>query len=450
MESRVQFVTTADGVDIAYRSVGDGYPFVYMRTFPWRHLELELRIPDVRGWYERLGRGRRLIVHDPRGVGLSQRSIASLSLDALVLDVEAVVERLGLERFALGGALTGGAVAVAYAARHPERVSHLVLTMFTPRLSDALELPRLKAVFALRDTDWELYTETMAHVALGWAEGEAAHRFAAFMRECVTPEVDRAYVDAALVMDVTAVLPQVTAPTLVLDRHASWLRSAGARMLAARLPDARLVLVEGEGTPFVGPVEAMAQAIDDFIGDVKGRAATARPLAPGALRTIVFTDMEGSTSLTQRMGDAAARDVMRLHERLVREALRAHGGEEVKALGDGFMASFGSASRALECAVAIQRAIAAHNAGTGEQPIRVRVGLNAGEPIAEEADLFGTAVIVAARLAAAARGGEILAANVVKELAAGKGFRFEDRGSLALRGFDEPVRAFAVAWAATP
>ena len=110
------------------------------------------------------------------------------------------------------------------------------------------------------------------------------------------------------------------------------------------------------------------------------------------------------------------------------------------------MAAFGSTIRALECAVAIQRAFAARNATVPEHPIQVRVGINAGEPIAEEADLFGTAVIVAARLAAAARGGEILAANVVKELAAGKAFRFDDRGLLALRGFDEPVRAFTVGW----
>jgi class 3 adenylate cyclase len=155
--------------------------------------------------------------------------------------------------------------------------------------------------------------------------------------------------------------------------------------------------------------------------------------------------VEGSTALTQRLGDAKAREVLRAHERIVREALRAHGGAEVKAMGDGFMASFSSATRALECAIATQRAFAEHNE-SAEEPIRVRIGLNAGEPIAEEADLFGTAVNLAARIAAQAAGGEILVANVVRELAAGKGFLFVDRGEVALRGFEDPVRLYEVRW----
>jgi class 3 adenylate cyclase len=114
-------------------------------------------------------------------------------------------------------------------------------------------------------------------------------------------------------------------------------------------------------------------------------------------------------------------------------------------MGDGFMASFSSATRALESAIAMQRAFAAHNE-SAEEPILVRVGLNAGEPIAEDEDLFGTAVIEAARIAAAAKGGEILVSNVVRELAKGKEFLFADRGEVALRGFDEPVRLYEVRW----
>jgi len=160
---------------------------------------------------------------------------------------------------------------------------------------------------------------------------------------------------------------------------------------------------------------------------------------------VLFTDVEGSTALTQRLGDSKARDVLRTHERIVREALRAHGGAEVKALGDGFMASFSSATGALECAIAMQRAFAAHNEAAGE-PIRVRIGLNAGEPIAEGADLFGTAVNLAARIAARAAGGEILASDVVRQLVAGKGFLFADRGEVALRGFEDPVRLYELRW----
>ena len=163
--------------------------------------------------------------------------------------------------------------------------------------------------------------------------------------------------------------------------------------------------------------------------------------------TILFTDVEGSTALTERLGDAKAREVLRTHERLVRDGLKRHGGVEVKTMGDGFMASFTSASRALECAITVQHALAARNE-SADEPILVYMGLNAGEPIEEEQDLYGTAVNQAARIAKEARGGEILASDVVRQLVAGKGFLFADRGELALRGFEEPVRVFEVGWEA--
>jgi len=201
-------------------------------------------------------------------------------------------------------------------------------------------------------------------------------------------------------------------------------------------------------------MESVAAAIDEFLGEGEETAAGTAAPVPSGLVTILFTDIEGSTAMTQRLGDAKAREVMREHERIVREALKAHGGSEVKTMGDGFMASFGSATKALECAVAIQRAFEERNADIGAQglaPLHVRIGLNAGEPIAEDdpdgrGDLFGTAVIRAARIAALAQGGEILVANVVRELAEGKGFMFGDRGEVALRGFDDPVRLFEVRW----
>jgi adenylate cyclase len=186
-----------------------------------------------------------------------------------------------------------------------------------------------------------------------------------------------------------------------------------------------------------------------FLDEGRGRAPAAESSTSGAFRTVLFTDVEGSTALTQRLGDAKGREVLREHERIVREALKAHGGSEVKTLGDGFMASFSSATRALECAIAVQRAFATWNAGVGADsrpPLRIRIGLNAGEPIAEEKDLFGTAVNLAARIAAEAQGGEIVASDVVRQLVAGKGFLFADRGETALRGFEDPVRLYEVHW----
>jgi class 3 adenylate cyclase len=160
------------------------------------------------------------------------------------------------------------------------------------------------------------------------------------------------------------------------------------------------------------------------------------------IQTILFTDIEGHTAMMQRLGDAKGREVLREHERVTRSALLAHDGMEKKTMGDGFMASFTSAQRAVECAIALQRAFANP---TGEA-IRIRVGMNAGEPIAEDNDLFGSAVILAARAASKASGGEILVTDVVRHLVAGKGFVFKDRGETTLRGFDEPVRLSEVAW----
>ncbi len=168
------------------------------------------------------------------------------------------------------------------------------------------------------------------------------------------------------------------------------------------------------------------------------------------VRTVLFTDIEAHTKMMQRLGDAKGRAVLREHERLTREALKAHGGAEVKTMGDGFLASFGSAQKALECAIALQKAFALRQAQGDPQgsvePISVRVGINAGEPIAEDDDLFGHSVIAAARIAAQAKGGEIVVADVVRQLVAGKGFLFADRGETELRGFDDPVRLFELRW----
>jgi class 3 adenylate cyclase len=152
--------------------------------------------------------------------------------------------------------------------------------------------------------------------------------------------------------------------------------------------------------------------------------------------------------MLQRLGDDAWRAVLRDHERITRELLRAHGGTEVKTMGDGFMASFDSATSAVECAIDLQRAFAAWNEGDGAKAasLHVRVGLNAGEPIEEDDDLFVTAVTMAARIMAQGAGGEILVSEVVRALVAGKGFVFEDRGEFAMKGFDDAVRLYEVRW----
>jgi len=461
MEPRIQYAKTADGVSIAFWSLGEGgTPLVHMPILPFSHTQLEWQIPGFPRWYERLIEKRQVIKYDARGIGLSERGAGDFSLDALVLDLEAVVNRLGLERFALFATVHAGPVAVAYSCRHPDRVSHLILWLAYATGADYMKSSLVQTTRPLMDKDWELYTETAAHAFLGWSAGDEAHRVASVMREGITPEAAQKAFAAFAEYDVAGLLPEVKPPTLVLCRREVPYPVELSTHLASEIPDAKLVLLEGGAiVPFVGDMEGVARAIDEFLGVSGVKEAVPAPTPPPAsagLVTILFTDIEGSTALTQRLGDAKARELLREHERIVREALRAHGGSEVKTLGDGFMASFGSATRALECAIAIQRAFEAWNADVGAglkpaptpapEPVRVRIGLNAGEPIAEEDDLFGTAVIMAERVCGKASGGEILASNVVRELVAGKGFLFADRGDAALRGFDDPVRLYEVRW----
>jgi class 3 adenylate cyclase len=445
MEPRIQYAQTKDGVSIAFWTLGEGMPFVHMPRHPFSHIELEWQFAEIRGWYERLAEKRMLVRYDGRGSGLSERKVADYSLDALVLDLEAVVDRLHLESFVVSGLHRSGPVAIAYAARHPERVSHLLLWCAHARTSDILQSPQAQGVVALMDKDWGLFTETVAHVLMGWSEGEPARRFAALMRESITQEAMRAAYDSILQFDVTALLPQVRSPTLILHRRQiPYPEVEIARGLASGIPDARLALLEGTSlAPYLGDMEAVVSAIDEFLGE--GEEATAEP-APSGLVTILFTDIEGSTTLTQRLGDAKAQEVLRTHNTIVRDALNAHSGSEIKHTGDGIMASFSTASGALECAVAIQRGVAAHVEQHPDAPLGVYIGLNAGEPISEEKDLFGTSVDLARRICDNAQPGQILVSDLVAGLAAGKGFVFEDQGEASLKGFDRPVRLYEVRW----
>jgi class 3 adenylate cyclase len=445
MEPRIQYAKTADGVSIAFWTLGEGVPVVQMSSLPFSHIQLEWQDPGWRRYYERLAEKRKLVRYDGRGSGLSDRNVADYSVDAQMLDLQAVVERLGAQRFVLTASFTAAPTAIAYAARHPEAVSHLVL--WCPW---AQREGRAQGLWALGDEEWELYTEATAHAVFGWSAGEESRRHAAYLRECTTPEAARAIHNALLEFDVTAVLSRVRSPTLVFQRRQGKLYPGGvdiAKALASGIPDARLALLEGASLlPWIGDEEAALAAFDEFLGDSEPAPAGGEPVAAGGVCTILFTDVEGSTALTERLGDAKAREVLRNHERIVREALRAHGGTEVKAMGDGFMASFSSATRALECAIAMQRAFAAHSDENPEAPIRVRIGLNAGEPIAEDEDLFGTAVNMAARIAEQAKGEVILVSDVVRQLVAGKEFAFLDRGEVALKGFADPIRLYEVQW----
>ena len=436
MEQQIRFCTSSDGVTIAYATVGDGPPIVYANGWP-THLELEWEAPSSRSFLESLAQGCTLIRYDMRGTGLSASEVTDFSLAALTRDLEAIIGHLKMDNVdlvSLGG--LAGPIAMTYAAANQQRVARLVLSSAFIR-GDKITTPdRQRSLieyvaqfgtptFDFIDDDTDLK-----------AVREAQRR----LHTTASHEIQGELFKTIFSADVSGILDRLTMPALVLHgRKDLFIPFDQGRQLAARLPQARFVPFEGQSTTAWARSNVLVPEIHRFLG------LETAVMEPGGFRTILFTDVEGSTALTQRLGDAKARDLLRKHERMVREALKAHGGAEVKTMGDGFMASFSSATKALECAIAMQRAFAEHNE-SAEEPIKVRIGLNAGEPIAEDDDLFGTAVNEAARITAAANGGEILVSNVVRELAKGKDFLFSDVGERQLKGFDDPVRLYEVQW----
>jgi class 3 adenylate cyclase len=450
----IQYAVAKDGVSIAYTTIGEGLTAIGMPPLPWSHLKAEWDDPGYRSWFELNAVNKRLVIYDTRGSGLSDRELPRADMDDFLLDVDAVADRMGLEKFALIGVSISGPSAIKYAARNPDRVSHLVLWCSPGRTSD-VATPQGDALRVLRDSDWNLYTETIAHAMVaGWGSSDEARRFAALMRASIEPTspvvTDLMYSH----FDVTNEMAEVKCPTLVLQRAEATLPPvSAARYIATRIPNARLAVVEGGALlPWVGDMQEVIRIVDDFLGVSALRSPEAamhshdeRTHVHG-LVTLLFTDIENSTTLTQSLGDATAQAMVRAHNEIVRDALRTHGGREVKHTGDGIMASFSLASTAIEAATAIQRETAAHAAQENATPFRVRVGLNAGEPVSEDGDLFGTAVQLARRVCDQAEPGTILATDVVRQLAAGKGFLFADTGEATLRGFEDPVRLYEVRW----
>jgi pimeloyl-ACP methyl ester carboxylesterase len=267
MEPRIQYTKTRDGVNIAFWTLGEGTPFVHVTTGTTAS-HGEWRMPECRRWYERLADKWKLVRYDNRGEGLSDRSVSVRSLEASVIDLEAVVDQLKLDRFVLFGPWYGGPPAIAYAARHPERVSHLILWCTFARGSEWLRQPQLQAVRSLVDKDWVVYTEAVAHVILGWSEGDPARRYAALLRESVTPEFVQNYYAGLNDWDVSALLARVSAPSLVLHRRQHSLGLDVPRGLAAGIVGARLVLLDGESiAPYLGDTEDVLAVIEAFVGE---------------------------------------------------------------------------------------------------------------------------------------------------------------------------------------
>jgi class 3 adenylate cyclase len=203
------------------------------------------------------------------------------------------------------------------------------------------------------------------------------------------------------------------------------------------LPDEIIQLEPGDAESFIGPDEHGPAVREDPIGRIN---------TDTAFRTIVFTDLEDSTPLNERLGDDAYVELLKAHDELMAECLRSHDGRQVKHTGDGLMAAFASVAKAVQCMIEMQQALARYSKSRTDLALRARMGSAAGEPVEHNQDLFGATVTLAARLRDHASAGQILVAGVVRDLCMGKGFRFENMGDIRIKGFDEPTRVYEVRW----
>ena len=439
----MQYATAGDGVRIAYGTAGNGPTLLRVPSLPFSHSQREWE--NGSEFYEKLTEKWSVVQFDPRGTGLSERNIEDFSLETRLLDIEAVLDKLDVGQVALHGIGWSGPLVVTYAVRHPERVSHLILDDSHARTEDFMNIPQIRALDQLTG-QWDTFLEYLVYMIYGYGREEAAP-MVEHLRACVSPEGAQLIFDSARGDDVSELLPMVTQPTLVVQhKEMNQQSEESARELAALIPNARLVMIDGQAADDTGRI---IHAIADLLGTEHEHHTppppTPTPATASGVRTILFTDLVSHTEMMYRLGDEKGRKVLREHEEMTRRQLNEYGGDEVKSMGDGFMASFGSVSKAVECAIALQRAFARHNE-TGEEPLNIRVGLNVGEPIEDGGDLFGATVILAARIAAKAESGEILVANAIRELSAGKGFLFADRGDFVAKGFEEPVRVYEVRW----
>jgi class 3 adenylate cyclase len=434
MEPRIQYAKTSDGVNIAYSVLGDGPPIVYVGTAFGDVHQYSSGLAFFTDLTDALVRmGRRVILYDWRGTGSSDRESANFSLEGRLRDLEAVIERTNVDRFALGGVLQGGPTAIAYAVRHPDRVSRLVLNATYARGADWFnKIPALRAqraAGAMAEEQWEYFTQAMAHAAIGFRDSGLANRYAAVLRSGTSARNYLSYADATEEIDVTDLLPRVHAPTLVIHFPASPLSNMDLlRVLASRIPDARLVTTED-----------WAGTIGAFLREGEEQAAAA-PELPSGTAIILFADIANSTALTERLGDAAFRAKARELDGALRTVIRDHAGTAIegKLLGDGVMAVFTSARQAIEAALAC--------AGTGSHAgLPLHLGLHAGDVLREEGNVYGGAVNIAARISGLSAPGEVLVSDVVRTLArTSAGVRFEDRGEQALKGVEEAMRVWAV------
>jgi len=436
-------------VSIAYQVTGEGLLDLIWIPSMTHHVELAWESPAHARLFKRFASMARLIVFDKRGTGMSDRPSGPETLEARMDDIRAVMDAGGSDRAVLFGLGEAGPLCMLFAATYPERTAALVLLHSTPRFVRAPDLPWLPSRAEMEQRveefgrgwgDPSFHFEEMIERMNPSAPEQERAAFLRVFRLSVSPGGAAAYLRMSLDVDVRDVLPLIRVPTLVLHRSGvrqGWAVPASSRFLAEHIPGARLVELPGRDFgPVFGEPEALFAELESFLAEVReGRGAEVEP--DRVLATVLFTDIVSATARAAELGDRTWRELLKQHHKAVRGQLGRFRGREMDTAGDGFFATFDGPARAITCACAIREAV--HALG-----LELRSGLHSGECELLEDKVGGIAVHIGARVAARALPGEVLVSSTVKDLVAGSGIEFEDRGAHELKGIPGEWRLYAV------
>jgi class 3 adenylate cyclase len=419
-------------VAIAYQAVGEGPEDLVLLPF-MANIYTLWHAPRFAEFGHRLATGRRLIVVNPRGVGLSDRP-RGFTVESRMDDIRAVMDDLGSERATLIGWAESGATCAVFAASYPDRVDRLILSNpwgwrhlrdQEEREQELLRLRQVREEWGRRD-----YLEAMAaQINPQWADDpEYIEWFVWHQRLTASPATWIEFRRMQLDLDLTDVVPTIRVPTLVIAKDRA---RHGAQLIAQAIPDCQFVVVPGRGGA-MQENDYPAEAIEAFL------AGTPQQQIPDTvLATVLFTDLVGSTERAAQLGDRSWRELLERHNSVIRRELERFRGVEVDTAGDGFFASFDGPARAIACAGTIVEQVQSLG-------LELRAGIHTGECERMEGKLGGIAVPIGARIMSLAGAGEVLVSSTVKDLVAGSGLEFEDRGTHELKGVPDEWRLYAV------
>jgi len=427
-------------VNIAYQVLGQGPPDLVLIPGWVSNIEIFWEEPAVVRFFTRLASFSRLILFDKRGTGLSDRVAEMPNLETRMDDVRAVLDTVGSERAALFGYSEGGVLCALFAATYPNRASALIMHGSYARLTAAPDYP-----WGLNEQERSAFVDQAVREwgapigidmrAPSMATDERFRQWwARFLRLSASPAAFATLSHMNAQMDIRQVLPAIRVPTLILhsvnDRN---LDVRGSRYLAERIPGAELVELSGpDHVPWLSDADIVVDEVEEFLTGARHAPEPERVLA-----TVMFTDIVGASERAAGLGDRRWHDLLDSHHALIRRQLNHFRGREIDTAGDGFLATFDGPARAVRCASTISD-------GVRSLGIEVRAGLHTGECEMMGDKLAGIAVHIGSRVAALARPGEVLVSSTVKDLVAGSGLSFQDRGIQSLKGIPGEWRLFAV------